>query len=357
MSNIIGNSKRKQNISFLNSEQNIKEKEKNDNLIPNDLYFLHNIPKSYSYWGMCNTFTIFKSNNISYIIFATIKKSIICYNFNTEKIIMEIKNAHNGFITGFRHYHKKSNNKDFIMSISGEKKNIKIWDAFIWNCILDLTYKYPYGLLFSSCFFNDGKNDYIIICTHLDNSPINVYDFSGKLCKEIKDSKDDCFFIDYFYEKKKSVYYIINGSKGNVKSYNYNENKLYHIYSDYDDSWHSSVKIILNNNILKLIDSCWDNDFIRIYNFHSGNLLSKIKTNGESIRSIYAWNNNYLFVGCSDHKIKLIDVNKEKVVKNYEGHEHWVCTINKIIHPKYGQCLVSQGLGEKEFIKIWKMEN
>ena len=261
------------------------------------------------------------------------------------------------FENGSKSLQEHALSKDFIMSISGNDRNIKIWDTLMWNCILDFPSKHNFGLLFSSCFFTDGKNDCIIICTHLTNSPINIYDFSGKLYKTIKDSEDDCFFIDYFYDKEKSVYYIINGSKGNVKSYNYNENKLYHIYSDYDDSWHSSVKIILNNNILKLIDSCWDNDFIRIYNFHSGNLLSKIKTNGESIRSIYAWNNNYLFVGCSDHKIKLIDVNKEKVVKNYEGHEHWVCTINKIIHPKYGQCLVSQGLGEKEFIKIWKMEN
>ena len=42
-----------------------------------------------------------------------------------------------------------------------------------------------------------------------------------------------------------------------------------------------------------------------------------------------------------------MDLNKGIVVKNLSGHNQEICTIKKIIHPKYGKCLLL-----KFYIKI-----
>ena len=59
-----------------------------------------------------------------------------------------------------------------------------------------------------------------------------------------------------------------------------------------------------------------------------------------------------MFVGCSDNNIKLIDLSNESIIKSLQGHNDVVLTIKKIIHPQYGEVLISQGTGDDQ-IKIW----
>ena len=328
---------------------------KND-LIPEHFSLFRNISNAFSRWGLDNAHTIFNFKNINILIYATLYKSIISYNLNDEIIITEIKNAHKYDITNFRYYHKKSNNKYIIMSISGEQ-NLKLWDFYNWECILNLKSIYKFGLIFSSCFLNEDNKDYILTCGSADQSEIKIYDFSGVFIKLINNSSEKTLFIDSIFDKINSKTYIITGNDGYIKSYNYKENKLYHKYKDSGQSWHCSIKYIFNENVLKLIDSCWGDDYIRIWNFHSAILLNKIKTNGSNIKSICIYNNNCIVIGCYDHTIRLIDIKNEKVDKILFGHKDWVNTITKINHPKYGECLISQGIGRNEMIKIWVRNN
>ena len=350
------------NYTINDEKDNIKEKGKIQKTyqkeeIPENFHLIINITDSYSRWGLDNTFIVFNLNNIYYLIYATRNKSIVSYNLNYEKKITEIKNAHKDDITNFRYYHQKKNNKNIIITTSGANQNIKLWDFYNWECILDLPYIYNSGLIFSLCIFNENnKQDYIITCGSSDLAEIRFYDFSGNYIKSIDNSSEKTLYIDYIFDKNISKYYIITGNDGYIKSYDYNENKLYHKYIEFGMLWHCSIKYIFSENILKLIDSCWGDDYIRIWNFHSGTLMTKIKTNGNNIKSIYIYNDNFIFIGCYDHSMKLIDINNQKVIKNFEEHKDWVLTIDKIIHPTYGECLLSQGLGKSEMIKIWKRD-
>ena len=91
--------------------------------------------------------------------------------------------------------------------------------------------------------------------------------------------------------------------------------------------------------------------FIKIFNFHSGILLSEIKIK-DIIFGICLWNKNNIFLGCKNRIIRLLDINKGVVVENkyLYGHNYPVCSIKKIYHPKFGECLISQG---REKIELW----
>ena len=99
-----------------------------------------------------------------------------------------------------------------------------------------------------------------------------------------------------------------------------------------------------------MIDSYGDGN-IRIWNFHSGDLLNKIKFNA-GIEGICLLNNEYLFMGCDDQTIKIIQLNKGKIIKYLIGHKDIVNSIKIFIHPKYGVCLLSQGF-LKDGIKLY----
>ena len=67
------------------------------------------------------------------------------------------------------------------------------------------------------------------------------------------------------------------------------------------------------------------------------------------------WNNEYIFVGCNDKTIKLIELNNGNIIKELKGHDGVVFSIKAIIDSKYGKCLISQG--SDDIIKLWIIKN
>ena len=52
--------------------------------------------------------------------------------------------------------------------------------------------------------------------------------------------------------------------------------------------------------------------------------------------------------------IKIIDLDNGIVIKNINGHNSGVISIKKIMHPEYGECLLSQGALYDQ-LKLWKI--
>ncbi len=92
--------------------------------------------------------------------------------------------------------------------------------------------------------------------------------------------------------------------------------------------------------IIKLIESS-DEGIIRIWNFHSGELIKKSQVIDDITFSICLWNKDYLFVGCNNKTIGLVNINDGTIYTTLPGHKGQVTTIKKIIHRKYGECLIS----------------
>ena len=233
-----------------------------------------------------------------------------------------------------------------------------MWQIKNWECLLNINNVNKVGYLDSACFLYHNNNNYIITSNSNKNGfsePIKIYDFEGKKIKEIIHSNKKTYFIDIYYDYNSNInnnnIYIITGSQNCIRTFNYNENQLYKKYYDYINGAHICVVVYKNNKELKLIESCDDGN-IRIWDFHSANLLKKIKISAQFIFGICLWNNNYIYVGCEDKTIKLIEINKGLIVKNLSGHNDDVLSINKIILPNYGECLISQGR-KNDQIKLW----
>ena len=240
------------------------------------------------------------------------------------------------------------------MSISKQDNNIRIWDVKYWECIVNINQVNNNGYLLSACFLYENNQIYIVTSNcnfETISEPIKLFDFNDNKIKEINDSNEETYFINTYYDNILSINYIITGNKNYVKSYDINKNELYHKYYDKENGGHGSIIINYNEDIIKLIDSC-DDGYIRIWNFHSGMLLNKIKVSSKRLYGICLWNNNYLFVGCSDKTIKLIELHNELIIKSLTGHNDIVLTIKKINLPQYGESLISQGACDDQ-IKLW----
>ena len=118
---------------------------------------------------------------------------------------------------------------------------------------------------------------------------------------------------------------------------------------------HDSIIVDNSKEMIKLIESSGDG-FVRIWKFHTGELLNKIHIGKNELRGLCLWNSNYLFVGCTDNSIKLVELKNGIIIKSLTGLNNEVCTIKKIVHPTFGECILTQGW-ENDQIKLWVTKN
>ena len=94
--------------------------------------------------------------------------------------------------------------------------------------------------------------------------------------------------------------------------------------------------------------------YIAIWNFHSGELLNRIKLFYYSDGSFLYLNNEYILTGCKNHKyFNLLELKTGKAIKKVlTSHDNYTTTLQKINHPFYVECIISQG-ENKDKIKLW----
>ena len=303
----------------------------------------------------CN-YIIFKSiNDIYYLIYATERQSIISYDLIYNKKINEIKKCDKKNIYNLRHILDNKNKRDLILSLS-YNNNIKIWDIFNLNCILEIKKINENGdkFIFSACFLKNNHEIYIVTsnCEHHDS--IKIFNLKGQKIKEIENSNGQTKFIDSYYENKLSKNFIIAGGIFTLISYDYNTNKQYQIYAKHGFKSTLSYDIIIyeDEEKTKLIGTNAD---IKIWDFHSGEILKNIQFETFTfLDKPCLWNNQYLFViskphgdnyeyvGKEDNTIKLIDLKEGKMIKDIICFKNfYLFYITKFTHFYYGECLLT----------------
>ena len=180
---------------------------------------------------------------------------------------------------------------------------------------------------------------------------MKVWDFKGKFVRNFGQNDESTYFIDVYYDTKEKNSYILNANSTDVKSYSFKNWQLYHKYKGTPQTWHMSAVVNETKDQNILIESD-GNGYIRMWEFHSENLIKTIPSSPTlNLRGICLWNDDYLFAAGNDYQVKLFDLTAGKFIKSFKGHTSTVCSLEKIAHPKYGECLVSQGLDGK--LKVW----
>lgn len=307
---------------------------------PKNFKKLYQIKKNTLSNGWDNAFIAFQAlNEKIYIIYYIVATNIIeCFDLIEKQLISTIKYAHTDCISNFRYY--TYNKKEYILSLSSRIHFIKVWDFQNWNCISKITvFKKPY--LQSACFITDNldNNVYIIASNTATNENILVYDFEGNIIKEIEESNDKSYIVDTYEDNNKQ--YIIVGNNKNIKSFDYEKRILYHTYTDTNLNYeHLGFKIIYNQNILKLMAA--GNKYFKIWDFHTGNLIANLKFRAD-VYSLCLFNDNFAFIGCDENIIRLVDIQNVKVIKEIVGPTDRICNMKMIVHPLYGECMITQG--------------
>ena len=296
------------------------------------------------------TFTSFSNEPL--IIWSTPNYNLEIYNINKGKIINMIKYAHVSVIYSCRHYPDKSNKIDYVITSSADK-SVKVWNIISLECVVNITNAHINISIYSVCIlFEENTNKKYIITSSL-NEFIKVWDFKGLMLYKFGQNDENHYFIDTYYDNKTKKYFLINCNFNDVKSYYFENGELYQRYKGKPQSWHMSAIVYeyQQQNILVESDGY---GFIRMWDFHNANLIKSIYTNNcINFKGICLWNEKYLFVGSSDHQIRLIDLKEGKYIQNFKEHIGPVCTLEKIKCDKYGECLLSLGLDGK--IKMWNI--
>ena len=328
---------------------------------PKNMQFSSDIVKdSFAGYSYEDSFIVFKSvDNILQLVYATKEKSIISYDLDSKRNIAKKFKAHKNFITNFKFIYDRENNKDIVMSISKKDNNIKIWNANSWELLTDIPNANQNNFLYSACFLQSENNINIItsngknlqaLQSNENFENMKLFNLKGELIFEIEDTNDCTYFVDIYYDNNLSKNFIVTGNFNYVKSYDFDSKSLYHKYFENNNGIHPSVIINKIGEKIKLIESCEDGN-IRIWGFHSGELIRKIKTENNNLYGICLWNENYIFVGCKDQSIKLIELKNGLLIKNLKGHKGRIISFKKIIKLDNSEYLFSQGLDGT--IKLW----
>ncbi len=351
-------------IEKIQLKEEIRKNEKNlKKLNPLHFEFISNLSKSEMNFRVDNTFEVFNSILGQMCLVYAFKlenkyNSIATYNIIDYKTMSVLRNAHREDITNFRHYLDKRNRRDLILSVSATDNNVRMWDINNLEFIITINNINRHGFTKSACILN-FNNDLFIVTSNYSHSevqePIRLYNMDGYKIKEINYKNNQTYFIDIYHDKQFDIKYIITGNLGFVRTYNYTNDCKYHRYNDDDDEEYEHYKVIIYNkdNNTKIISTGKERQIL-IWDFHSTELINKIKVSDIPFDNLYGislWNNNILVAGCGN-TLHIIDIKNEEVVNILIGHSYNIMTIKTIIHPIYGECIVSQELYNGQ-IKLW----
>ena len=299
-----------------------------------------------------SVFSAFKSlKGQSLVVWGTPTYSIECFDLGLDKVIKKIENAHIQTIFSCRHYLDRKGKRDLVITSSYDR-SVKVWNIQEdWANIVKISPAHTAYYIYSVSILCDENNCKNYVITTAPNEFTKVWDFNAKFLRDFGVNNESTYFINTYYDYKQEKYYVLNANSVDVKSYDFETGNLYKSYKGFPQTWHMSALVFEINDIQQLIESD-GNGYIRTWNFHTGTPILCIMTGSViNLRGICIWNEQYLFSTGSDSQVKLYDLKKGIYVKGFLGHTTTVCAVDKIVHPNYGECLISHALDGK--LKLW----
>ena len=195
-------------------------------------------------------------------------------------------------------------------------------------------------------YFCDNSNKEFLISADIDGIVIiwkinNINNDIKKYVIKLK-MKNYIFSCIMFHNKYN---YIIN---------NIDKNEIYWnlIDDENKDACYMNGFIIGNNNFDEYLYTCSMNGIINIWDLHQKILINSIFINNNFLSQIIQWNEKYIIIiNGNKNNISVMDLESGIIISQiFTKHEKGIMNIKKIIHPIYGESLLSCGLEGDIFI-------
>ena len=308
----------------------------NDSLGFNDIFeIFYSIKDGKSY--------IVSPNNISFLL--------NIYSLDNIKLIKSLK-RHEHHITMVKYY---TNNIKKEYLISADNNGIVIiWDLNDFN---DEKYEIKLNIksYIYSCIMFFDKFDYIITstCGKEETKLFILNENKIKFIKNIKESKDiNVYYLLIWYNKVDENYFLIQFCKNKIVIIDININEIYcNLINENDtEACYINGFIYLPYEYLFSISV---NNFINIWDLYGKELVYTIFINDNFLNQIIQWNNKYAIITNGDkNNILIMDLETRRIIsKIFSKHEKGIINIKKIIHPIYGESLLSCGI--EGSINLW----
>ena len=287
-------------------------------------------------------------------------------NINNNNKVKSLK-GHNNHITMVKYYYNSNNfKKEYIISadINGV---IIIWEINDINNYKKYEIKLKLNDFIYSCLMYFDSINYIITST-CGNEETKLFILNNnnniKFVQNIKYSKNNnVYYLLIWYNKINNDFHLIQFCKKKIVINNINKNEIYWNLIDEKNknACYMNGFIYANNNynnnneLYEYLYTASMNGYINIWELNQKILLNTIFINNNFLSNMIQWNENYIIMtNGNKNNMLIMELNYGRIISSiYSKHEKGIMNIKKIVHPIYGECLLSCGL-EGDII-LWEI--
>ena len=331
---------------------------------PQGLKFRQNVNDTNASYGWNDIFEVYISRKDN-------KEYLVSPNNNNYKLdvisLLENKltaslKGHNNHIRTIRYFINNINSDEYLISADNDIIVI-IWEiTYNFNIKFKINTNYVDNIYSCLLLFDlINENSYIVTSSYAqlddnEKSATKLYSLeNGKLIKYISHTnRNAIYYLLSWYNKNNNKYYIIQFTFKAILINSVIDDELYCELIQEPEDNHLSGFIYNIDNIDYLCSSSY-NGYINIWDLFNKSIYKVINTNDCVLSNIIQWNNQYFIVADYDNKsFKIIDIEKEQIVKDITGqHTDKVPCVKKIYHPLYGESLLTAG--QDNTIKLWSL--
>ena len=351
-----------------------------------NLRFKENIVNNFKfvYWNFDNYDIYYKyENKFELFLVYGCNININIVRIEDKKLFKSLK-GHKDIVINVKHFYNKNDNNNYLLATDYSKK-VYIWDLNKYIQIYKFDTGYSTDIL---CFIILFYKNYIITATEGTNynDYTKIYSFIDKtlIMKIIQTSKYETVYLLIWEYKNK--YYLIELCYKNIFIYDLSNGKLYKELVKNKNSYFYSGFISYDN---KYLYTCTNEGDIIIFNLYDSTLVYNINIKDLQFLKITLWSSvikkkkgtdkrkkeekiiNYILLSNKTHDgficidisfdrelkedCKQYDTNFKYYINCFYGKGTTIKCIKKIIHPIYGESLLSSGNDKN--IDLWINNN
>ena len=310
-------------------------------------------------FGINDIFDVYNAPNDHdelYLVSPGENSSIFINRLKDKKLIKELEGI-KAQIHFLKHFYNKNDKTDYLIA-SYKGSTVRLWNLLNYKLIYSLKINYSVNTRIYSClsYFPENKDNYLITSSNEDKEEdfTKIYDFytSNFIGNLEHTNRKDIFYLLLWNNNNND--YVIGTSNSLIFINNIETKKNYKILeSDKVLSNFNSACLFQKDGVdylyVTTVRGC-----IIIWDLNKYIIKEYIYYKSSYFCNILIWSENYLLVSeKNDGCILVIDIQRNRVISVLKNiHDFYAMCLKKIIHPIYGESLLSCAIDNKINLSI-----